>query len=124
MRRAFRRVLAGVDGAIPRDPQERPPREPRHGLVSPLADSEIPLEGSFRLVGHSGTATTEEVYRERTRPVTETGAVVREHLHDRRGSTVTQIVTQTRQGRCPVPGTPALTCAYSVGTAGFEPTTP
>ncbi len=35
-----------------------------------------PVEEISRLVGHSGTAVTEEVYRKQTRPVIQTGAVV------------------------------------------------
>ena len=36
----------------------------------------FPLEEISRLVGHSGTAVTEEVYRKQIRPVIQTGAVV------------------------------------------------
>lgn len=41
-----------------------------------------------RLVGHSGTAVTEEVYRKRIRPVIQTGAVAMDGIFgsDRRGS--------------------------------------
>ncbi|GAA4993684.1 hypothetical protein GCM10023335_01660 [Streptomyces siamensis] len=41
-----------------------------------LSDQGVPLEEISRLVGHSGTAVTEEVYREQIRPVIQTGAVV------------------------------------------------
>jgi hypothetical protein len=43
--------------------------------VSLLSDSGVPLEGISRLVGHTGTAVTEEVYRKQIRPVIQTGAV-------------------------------------------------
>ncbi|QKW01700.1 tyrosine-type recombinase/integrase [Streptomyces sp. NA02536] len=52
------------------------PRELRHSFVSLLSDRGVPLEVISRLVGHSGTAVTEEVYRKQIRPVIQTGAVV------------------------------------------------
>ncbi len=45
-------------------------------FVSLLSDRGVPLEEISRLVGHSGTAVTEEVYRKQIRPVIQTGAVV------------------------------------------------
>lgn len=54
--------------------KEWTPRELRHSFVS-LSDSGVPLEEISRLVGHSGTAVTEEVYRKQIRPVVQTGAV-------------------------------------------------
>lgn len=50
--------------------------ELRHSFVSLLSDRGVPLEEISRLVGHSGTAVTEEVYRKQIRPVIQTGAVV------------------------------------------------
>lgn len=44
--------------------------------MSLLSDRGVPLEVIFRLVGHSGTAVTEEVYRKQIRHVIQTGAVV------------------------------------------------
>lgn len=44
--------------------------------MSLLSDRGVPLEEISRLVGHSGTAVTEEVYRKRILPVIQTGAVV------------------------------------------------
>ncbi|MFF2361846.1 hypothetical protein ACFVU0_03815 [Streptomyces sp. NPDC058122] len=38
-------------------------------------DRGVPLEEISRLVGHSGTAMTEAVYRKQIRPVSQTGAV-------------------------------------------------
>ncbi|MFG3033402.1 site-specific integrase [Streptomyces sp. NPDC048253] len=50
-------------------------RELRHSFVSLLSDRGVPLDVISRLVGHSGTAVTEEVYRKQIRPVIQTGAV-------------------------------------------------
>ncbi|MER5628499.1 tyrosine-type recombinase/integrase [Streptosporangium sp. NPDC002544] len=50
------------------------PREMRHSFVSLLSDSGVPLEDIARLVGHSGTAVTEAVYRKQIRPVLLGGA--------------------------------------------------
>jgi integrase len=70
VRRAFRHVIdaAGLVG------MEWTPREMRHSFVSLLSDSGVPLEDIARLVGHSGTAVTEAVYRLQIRPVMEEGA--------------------------------------------------
>ncbi|GGU78550.1 hypothetical protein GCM10010275_11630 [Streptomyces litmocidini] len=73
VRRAFRQALKGIDGI---NPDEWTPRELRHSFVSLLSDRGVPLEVISQLVGHSGTAVTEEVYRKRIRPVIQTGAVV------------------------------------------------
>jgi integrase len=66
----FREVLddAGMAG------KEWTPREMRHSFVSLLSDSGVPIENISRLVGHSGTAVTELVYRFQIRPVLEDGA--------------------------------------------------
>ena len=45
------------------------PRELRHSFVSLLSDADVPIEQISRLVGHSGTTTTETVYRKQIRPV-------------------------------------------------------
>jgi len=47
----------------------------RHSFVSLLSASGVALEDIARLVGHSGTAVTETVYRQQIRPVIEQGAV-------------------------------------------------
>ncbi|MFB8025261.1 MULTISPECIES: tyrosine recombinase XerC [unclassified Streptomyces] len=76
VRREFRKVLAraaqmpGVD----LKPHEWTTRETRTSFVSILSDRGIPLEEISRLVGHSSTAVTEEVYRKQIRPVIQTGA--------------------------------------------------
>ncbi len=72
-RRAFRQALKDVDGI---SAEERTPPELRHSFVSLRSDRGVPLEEISRLVGHSGTAVTEEVYRKQIRPVIQTGAVV------------------------------------------------
>ncbi|WP_407837967.1 tyrosine-type recombinase/integrase [Streptomyces sp. DSM 116496] len=71
VRRAFRQAITGTEGV---DAAEWTPRELRHSFVSLLSDSGVPLEEISRLVGHSGTAVTEEVYRKQIRPVIQTGA--------------------------------------------------
>jgi len=65
VRRTFRRVVeaAGLD------PKAWTPRELRHSFVSLLSESGVPLEQISRLVGHSGTAVTEAVYRKQLKPV-------------------------------------------------------
>jgi integrase len=72
VRRAFRAAIGKAPGV---DADEWTPRELRHSFVSLLSDSGVPLEEISRLVGHSGTAVTEEVYRKQIRPVIQTGAV-------------------------------------------------
>ncbi|WP_406289578.1 tyrosine recombinase XerC [Embleya sp. NBC_00896] len=72
VRRAFRQSLKDVDGV---DAAEWTPREMRHSFVSLLSDNGVPIEEISRLVGHSGTAITEKVYRKQIRPVIQTGAV-------------------------------------------------
>lgn len=68
--RGFRRILtaAGLDA------DEWTPRELRHSFVSLLSDAKVPIEVISRLVGHSGTAVTERVYRHQIRPVVEEAA--------------------------------------------------
>ena len=65
VRRSFRKVAeaAGLD------PREWIPRELRHSFVSLLPDADVPIEHVSRLVGHSGTTTTETIYRKQIRPV-------------------------------------------------------
>ncbi|GGO30262.1 hypothetical protein GCM10010116_60640 [Microbispora rosea subsp. aerata] len=41
----------------------------RHSFVSPLSDSETPIENISRLAGHSSMKVTETVYRKQLRPV-------------------------------------------------------
>jgi integrase len=65
VRRAFRKVAKDA-GLVPED---WTPREMRHSFVSLLSDSGVALEDIARLVGHSGTAVTETVYRKQIRPV-------------------------------------------------------
>ncbi|WP_405571563.1 site-specific integrase [Streptomyces sp. NBC_01167] len=72
VRRAFRQAITKAEGV---NAKEWTPRELRHSFVSLLSDSGVPLEEISRLVGHSGTAVTEEVYRKQIRPVIQTGAV-------------------------------------------------
>jgi integrase len=52
------------------------PRELRHSFVSLSSDAGVPIEKIARLVGHTGTAPTETVYRKQIRPVVMGGAEV------------------------------------------------
>jgi integrase len=77
----FERQREGVSGAFPprsdagiRANDRDPPRELRHSFVSLLSDAKVPIEVISRLVGHSGTAVTERVYRHQIRPVVEEAA--------------------------------------------------
>jgi integrase len=70
VRRVFRRVI----NAAGLEPGEWTPRELRHSFVSLLSDADVPLENISRLVGHSGSAVTELVYRKQIRPVIADGA--------------------------------------------------
>jgi integrase len=72
VRRAFRAAIKEAEGV---DPDDWTPRELRHGFVSLPSDNGLRLEEISRLVGQSGTAVTEEVYRKQIRPVIQTGAV-------------------------------------------------
>jgi len=76
VRRSFRRVVkaAGLDAT------DWTPREMRHSFVSLLSASGVPLEHISRLVGHSGTAVTEAVYRQQLRPVLEEGATAMDEI--------------------------------------------
>jgi integrase len=80
VRRAFRQALKDAE-EIKAD--DWTPRELRHSFVSLLSDRGVPLEEISRLVGHSGTAVTEEVYRKQIRPVIQTGAVVMDGIFKR-----------------------------------------
>jgi integrase-like protein len=116
VRREFRKVVeaAGLD------PWAWTPRELRHSFVSLMSDAGVPGGQIARLVGHSGTATTEAVYR-KPDPACSHGGRGRHgpHLPGRRfAGVVTQLVTErsekaTREDRkWPV---------IWVGVAGFEP---
>jgi integrase len=76
VRRAFRKVTA----AAGLDPADWTPRELRHSFVSLLSDAGVPVEKIARLVGHSGTTTTETVYRHQIRPVVTGGAEIMDQL--------------------------------------------
>jgi len=75
VRRSFRAITkaAGLG-------QEWTPRELRHTFVSLLSANDVNLEDIARLVGHSGTAVTERVYRHEIRPSLTQGAEVMDHL--------------------------------------------
>jgi site-specific recombinase XerD len=77
VRREFRTVVARAEGLNPKD---WTPRELRHSFVSLLSDGGMPLEQISRLVGHSGTTVTEQVYRKQIRPVIQDGAAAMDHI--------------------------------------------
>jgi integrase len=79
VRRSFRSVLA----AAGLDPADWTPRELRHSFVSLMSDAGVPIEKIARLVGHTGTTTTETVYRKQIRPVVVGGAEVMDSLFPR-----------------------------------------
>ena len=82
VRRSFRAVLA----AAGLDPADWTPRELRHSFVSLMSDAGVPIEKIARLVGHTGTTTTETVYRKQIRPVVTGGAEVMDSLFPVRGT--------------------------------------
>ncbi|WP_125772982.1 site-specific integrase [Antribacter gilvus] len=75
--RDFRRALAKVAGI---NPAEWTPRELRHSFVSVMSKKSVPIEEVSRLVGHSGTAVTEMIYRHELRPVIQTGATAMDQI--------------------------------------------
>jgi integrase len=79
VRRAFRKIVK--DAGMPA--YYWTPRETRHSFVSLLSDSGVPLEDIARLIGHSGTAVTEAVYRKQIRPVLLQGAAAMDDLFAR-----------------------------------------
>ena len=80
LRRAFRKAIDGASGL---NPQDWTPRELRHSFVSLLSDSGLPLDEISQMVGHSGTAVTEAVYRMQIRPVLQGGAMTMDRIFDR-----------------------------------------
>ncbi|MCP2266406.1 tyrosine recombinase XerC [Promicromonospora thailandica] len=77
VRRALRSALRLVPGIVPGD---WAPRELRHSFTSIMSEEKVPLEEIARVLGHSGTAVTEKVYRHELRPVIETGATVMDRV--------------------------------------------
>ena len=75
VRRSFR-VITKAAGLG----QQWTPRELRHTFVSLLSANDVNLEDIARLVGHSGTAVTERVYRHEIRPSLTQGAEIMDHL--------------------------------------------
>jgi integrase len=88
--RAFRRVVDTAE----LDATAWTPRELRHSFVSLLSASGVRIEDISRLVGHSGTAVTEKVYRHQLHAVLNEGTTAMDALFPRDAETVTQIVTQ------------------------------
>lgn len=78
--RAFRREVLSLSGPVP---SEWTVRGRRHGFVSLLSDSGMPIENVALLVGHSGTRVTEKVYRQQIRPVIQDGATAMDQIFPR-----------------------------------------
>ena len=62
------------------------PRELRHSFVSLMSSSGVPVEEIARIAGHSGTRTTEVVYRRELRPILTIGAEAMDRLFNPRAS--------------------------------------
>lgn len=77
VRRDFRTAIKNAKGIYA---HAWTPRELRHSFVSLLSDNGVPLEEISRLVGHSSTTVTEEVYRKQIRPVLQGGAVAMDRI--------------------------------------------
>ncbi len=77
VRRSFRAITKGAGVG-----EDWTPRELRHTFVSLLSANDVSLEDIARLVGHSGTAITERVYRHEIRPALVQGAEVLDRLFD------------------------------------------
>jgi site-specific recombinase XerD len=88
--RAFRRVVDAAE----LDATAWTPRELRHSFVSLLSASGVRIEDISRLVGHSGTAVTEKVYRHQLHAVLNEGTTAMDTLFPPDAETVTQMVTQ------------------------------
>lgn len=56
------------------------PHELRHSFASLLSNKGMTIEQISRLVGHSGTSVTEEVYRHQIRPVIQDGAIIMDQI--------------------------------------------
>ncbi|MGY4644417.1 site-specific integrase [Cellulomonas sp. URHB0016] len=83
VRRMFRDALKLVPGIIP---EEWAPRDLRHSFASILSQHGLVIEEISRLMGHSGTAVTELVYRHELRPVLQAGAGVMDVVSSQLGT--------------------------------------
>ncbi|MFJ5553129.1 tyrosine recombinase XerC [Streptomyces sp. NPDC093225] len=79
VRRNLRALLKEAGFA---DPAAWTTRELRTSFVSLLSDHGLRIEDIARLVGHSGTQTTERVYRKQIRPVITKGAEAMDEIFD------------------------------------------
>jgi integrase len=70
------------------DPADWTPRELRHSFVSLMSDAGVHIEKIARLVGHTGTTTTETIYRKQIRPVITGGAQVMDSLFPGRSARI------------------------------------
>lgn len=108
---------AGAPTGRALDPRDWTPRELRHSFVSLLSDAGMPIEQISRLVGHSGTATTETIYRKQIRPALLHGADAMDLLFPARMRVLSYSFRYSAPRRhCRVM---AETHHYLVGVAGF-----
>ncbi|MFJ3406728.1 tyrosine recombinase XerC [Promicromonospora sp. NPDC090134] len=77
VRRSFRHALGLVPGI---NPAEWVPRELRHSFTSLMSAHGIANEEIARVLGHSGTAVLERIYRHELRPVIETTATAMDQV--------------------------------------------
>lgn len=77
VRRSFRNALGLVPGI---KPAEWVPRELRHSFTSLMSEHGISNEEIARVLGHSGTAVLERIYRHELRPVIETTATAMDQV--------------------------------------------
>ena len=77
VRRSFRHALGLVPGI---NPAEWIPRELRHSFTSLMSAHGIANEEIARVLGHSGTAVLERIYRHELRPVIETTATAMDQV--------------------------------------------
>jgi hypothetical protein len=79
-----------------------------------MSDAGVPIEKIARIVGHTGTTTTETVYRKQIRPVVIGGAEVMDSLFPRRAARARHPPISTPQrhavdrGSCPGDWPPSM----------------
>ena len=81
-----------------------------------LSDAGVPIEQISRLVGHSGTTTTETIYRKQIRPMITDDADIMDRIFPRTGTRMVSYAAPAicRSGGSRIP-------SELVGVAGFEP---
>ncbi|WP_254715238.1 hypothetical protein [Actinomadura sp. NAK00032] len=98
-----------------------------------MSDGGVPIEAIADLCGHSSPAVTGQVYRHQLRPVISRGARVADSVFGTGESAwvgrwwlplwLPHRLSRSKKGSGVISEAPLSWC-FSVGTAGFEPTTP